>query len=158
MHVIGNRDDLVEVLRARKAQIGLSNAYVEHALHMGAGGCDKPLGPSRTKSLSLLVAFDLVELFGGRLVFQIDAALEARMRNRWERRSERNVRQGKRVSRKIMALAQQVFFKRLSKLGNDARKVKLPPEVRSDIARAAATSRWRIHRAAVKARAVAEGA
>jgi hypothetical protein len=54
-----------------------------------------------------------------------------------------------------MALAQQVFFKRLSKLGNDARKAKLPPEVRSGIARTAALSRWRQHRAAVKAAAVA---
>jgi hypothetical protein len=41
-------------------------------------------------------------------------------------------------------------------IGNAA-KVKLPPEARSDIARAAATSRWRRHRAAIKARAVADG-
>jgi hypothetical protein len=48
-HIIRNRDDLVELLRARKAQIGLSNAYVEHALHMGAGGCDKLLAQKASR-------------------------------------------------------------------------------------------------------------
>ena len=33
-HVIRNRDDLIETLRSRKEQLGLSNAFVEAQLQM----------------------------------------------------------------------------------------------------------------------------
>ena len=57
-----------------------------------------------------------------------------------------------------MEIAIGQFYTRLSKLGNDARKAKLPPEARSNIARLAAVSRWQRHRAAVKAASVSESA
>ena len=47
--VITCRDDLVEILRARKAELGLSNSYVEHQLQMGDGNADKFIGPVPTK-------------------------------------------------------------------------------------------------------------
>jgi hypothetical protein len=49
-HIIHSRDDLVEVLRARKAQLGLSNAFVEAQLQLSDGGCDRRGGlPSRMR-------------------------------------------------------------------------------------------------------------
>ena len=57
-----------------------------------------------------------------------------------------------------MGLAIGQFYKRLSKLGNDARNAKLPPEVRSSIARYAVRARWQRHRAAVKAASMSESA
>jgi hypothetical protein len=99
---IRNRDDLVEVLRARKAELGLSNSFVDHALLMSSGGCDKILGPSRTKGMSIPVALDLIELLGGRLVFQVDPETEARMRKRWDRRDEAQVRRCSRVSIRLV--------------------------------------------------------
>jgi hypothetical protein len=155
---IRSRADLVEVLRARKTELGLSNAFVEAQLQMTDGGCDKVLGPTQAMGFSIAVMFDMVELFGGRLVFEVDAETEARMRDRYERRDERSVRQQRRLSRQLMDVATAQFYERLSKLGNEARKVKLPAEARSRIARAAAVCRWQRHRAAVKAASASEGA
>jgi hypothetical protein len=153
---IATRDELVEVLRARKAELGLSNAFIEQALHMTDGGCDKILGPSRTKGMSVYVMFDLVELLGGRLVFQVDPATEARMRNRWERRAEGQAHGRGRISRALMERAKPLLFAALGKAGGINRARSLTAKQRREIARTAALSRWRLHRAAVKARAVAE--
>jgi hypothetical protein len=141
-HIVRNRDDLVELLRARKAQIGLSNAYVEHALHMGAGGCDKLLGPSRTKGLSLLVAFDLVELFGGRLVFQVDPDTEARIGKRWERRDEAQVRRCSRVSMRLVEACRPTVLRELTSRAGKARLTKMTAAARKRIAKLAAKARW----------------
>jgi hypothetical protein len=154
--VIHSRSDLVDALRSRKEELGLSNSFVEAQLQMTDGGCDKVLGPTQERGLSVPVMLDMLELFGARLVIQVDAESEARMRTRWERRDERSVRPQKRLSKKLMNLALSQFYGRLSRVGNKARSAKLPPEARSNIARAAAVSRWQRHRAAVKA--ASEGA
>jgi len=154
--VIGSRDDLVEVLRARKDELGLSNEFIEEALLMTSGGADKILGPTRQKGLSWPVAFDMVELFGGKLVFQIDPATEARMRQRWERRDPAKVHPSTRVSRAILARAAPLLFAALGRAGGTKRARSLTAKQRKEIARAAALSRWRLHRAAAKARATAE--
>jgi hypothetical protein len=151
-------DDLVEAFRARKEQLGLSNEAVEAQLLMAAGTCDKYLGPSRTLQLIARVFEDLMTLLGVELVMRVNPELEAKMRDRYERRDERSVRQQRRLSRQLMDVATAQFYERLSKLGNEARKVKLPAEARSRIARAAAVCRWQRHRAAVKAASASEGA
>ena len=48
--VIRCSDDMVEAFRARKEQLGLSNAAIEERLLMAAGTCDKYLGPTRSAS------------------------------------------------------------------------------------------------------------
>jgi hypothetical protein len=154
--VVKSRDDLVEVLRSRKDELGLSNSYIEAALHMAEHGCDKILGPSQVKGLSWPVAFDLAELLGGKLVFQVDSAIEARMRERWEKRDNGKVHPPKRVSKTILARAAPLLFAALGRAGGTKRARCMPAKQRQEIARKAALSRWRIHRAAVKARAIAE--
>jgi hypothetical protein len=156
-YVIRNRDDLVEALRSRKDELGLSNAFVEAQLQMGDSACDKILGPSQAKGMSIPVMLDMIELFGARLVIQVDAETEARMQERWERRDAGKVHPPRRLSAHLMRIARAQLYLGLSELGNKARKAKLPPEARSRIARAAAISRWRRHRAAVKAASLSEG-
>jgi hypothetical protein len=153
-YVIRNRDDLIEALRSRREQLGLSNAYVEHQLQMSDGHCDKLLGPSQAKGMSIPVMLDMIELFGARMVIEVDAESEARMQKRWERREEGKVHPPRRLSAHLMRIARAQLYTRLSQLGNEARKIKLPREARSSIARAAAISRWQRHRAAVKAAAL----
>jgi hypothetical protein len=153
-YVICDRNGLVEALRNRKDELNLSNAFVEHQLQMSDGHCDKLLGPTQRKGMSIPVLFDMVELLGLSLVIKIDP--ETRMRDRWERRDAKKVHPPSRLSRKLMEIATTQFYQRLSKLGNDARKVKLPREARSNIARVAAVSRWQRYRAAAKA-AASEG-
>jgi hypothetical protein len=156
--VIENREQLVEALRSRKEFLGLSNAWIEAQLHMTDGGADKILGPSQAKGFSVAVLFDLVELFGARLVIRVDAESEARMATRWERRDERAVRSPKRISQKLLELAQPIIQQKLGRAGGLKRAACLPAKQRSRIARAAALSRWKQHRAALKAASVSEGA
>jgi hypothetical protein len=156
--VIRCTDDLVEAFRARKEQLGLSNAAIEEQLLMATGTCDKYLGPSRTLQLNAVAIEALMTLFGVELVMPVNPELEARMCARLERRDERQVRPQSRLSRQLMEVANKQFYARLSKLGNEARKAKLPPEARKRIAPAAAISRWQRHCAAVKAASIPEGA
>jgi hypothetical protein len=136
----------------------LSNAFVEAQLQMADGGCDKVLGPSQVKGMSILVMLDMIELFGARLVIQVNAETEAKMQGRWERRNERLTRPHRRFSKELLSLARAQIFQELSARGNKARKAKLPPEARSNIARVAAHSRWQRHRVVAKAGSVLEGA
>jgi hypothetical protein len=141
-HVIRNRDDFIEALRARKDEIGLSNSYIEHALHLGAGGCDKYLGPSRTKNLSLLMALDLVELLGSMLALKRDAETEARMAPRWERRDEAQVRRCSRVSMRLVEACRPMVLRELTSKASKARKTKMTAAARKRIAKLAARARW----------------
>jgi hypothetical protein len=153
--IIRSSDDLVEAFRARKEQLGLSNAEVEAQLLLAGGVYDKYLGPSRTKQLLPQLVDDLMTLFGVELVLRVPE-LEAKMSARLERRDERAVRPHRRLSKKLLELARAQLMRELSSRGNEARNAKLPREARSSIARAAATSRWRRHRAARKSASLSE--
>jgi hypothetical protein len=142
-HVIRNSDDMVEALRARKEQLGLSNAAIEEQLLMAAGTCDKYLGPTRSASLTWRVTEDVMTLFGVELVMRINPELAAKMQQRLDRRDERQVRPQRRLSKELLAIARKQFFQELSACGNAARKAKVSAKARSRIARVAALSRWK---------------
>jgi hypothetical protein len=145
-YIIRSRDELIEALRSRKEQLELSNSFVEAELHLGDGNLDKILGVTPRKNMTILVLMDMVELLGGQLVFQADEAAEARMQSRYERRDSRKVHAQRRLSRKLMEIAREQFYRELSARGNAARRAKVSAKARSRIARAAATCRWK-HRA-----------
>jgi hypothetical protein len=155
--IIRSADDLVEAFRVRKAQLGISNAEIEAQLLWSDGMADKFLGPSRTLQLTAPVIEDLMSLFAIEFTMQINRDLDAKRRGRLQRRDERQVRPQSRLSRQLMEVANRQLYARLSQLGNEARKAKLPPEARQRIARAAARARWQRHRAAAEAAAVSEG-
>ena len=48
---ISNYNDLVEALRTRKAELGLSDAELEERTFLAAGHVNKMLGPSRCKGI-----------------------------------------------------------------------------------------------------------
>jgi hypothetical protein len=152
-------DDLIEYIRARKEELGLSNAFIEDKCHMAEGHVDKILGPSQVNNLSKFTMDYFLTLFAIELVPRVDEVQAEKMRPMWEGREERNVRvPGRRLSKAILERARPLFYRQLSVLGNAARKAKLPPEARSRIARAAALRRWQRRRAALKASAMAESA
>jgi hypothetical protein len=109
--VIRCSDDMVEALRARKEQLGLSNAALEEQVLMAAGTCDKYLGPSRSANLTWRVTEDVMTLFGVELVMRVNPDLEAKMLERLERRDERAVRRPKRISAKLLELAQPIIHR-----------------------------------------------
>jgi hypothetical protein len=145
-HVIRNRDELLEALRSRKEQLGLSNAFIEHQLHMANGYCDQLIGPTRRRGMTVAVLLDMVELLGCRLEMPPDAEVEARMQARYERRDAGKVRPPRRLSERLMEVARKQFYQELSARGNAARRAKISAKARSRIARVAATCRWK-HRA-----------
>jgi hypothetical protein len=155
--VIRCSDDMVEAFRARKAQRGLSNGTVEAQLLWADGMCDKYLGPSRTLQLTAAVIEDFMTLFGVELVMRVNPELEAKMLERLERRDERAVRSPKRISQKLLELAQPIIQQKLGRAGGLKRAACLPAKQRSRIARAGAISRWKRHRAAAKAAVHSEG-
>jgi hypothetical protein len=154
--VIRNADDLVEAFRIRKAELGLSNAAVEAQLLWADGICDKYLGPSRTLHLNAVVIEDFMTLFAIEFTMRINPDLDAKRRDRLQRRDERQVRPQKKLSKELLAIARKQFFQELSACGNAARKAKVSAKARSRIARVAALSRWK--HAAVKAASASEGA
>jgi len=139
---IRNRDDLVEALRARKAELGLANSFVDHALLMASGGTDKILGPTQAKGLTLMVALDMVELFGCKLLLVPCPETESRMKGRWERRVESQVRPYKRVSMKLIEACRPTVLRELASKAGKARMTTMTAAARRRIARLAARARW----------------
>ncbi len=157
-HVIRCSDDLVEAFRARKAQLGISNETIDEQLLIGSGNTSHYLGPSRRKKLAADLLGDLMTFFGVELTMRVNPELEAKMRDRYVPRDERSVRQQSRLSRRMLEVARSQLFSELGKRGAAHRAKCLTAKQRSNIARAAAASRWQRHRAAVKAASASEGA
>jgi hypothetical protein len=153
-YLIRSAADLVEAFRARKAALGFSNETVEAQLLMASGMCDKYLGPSRTRELSESKIEDLMTLLGVELVMRVNPELEAKMRDRCERRDERHVRPHRRISKELMAIARSQLFAELGKRGGAKRAASLTAKQRSEIARSAAMAR---HRSASKTASPSEG-
>jgi hypothetical protein len=142
--VIRCGDDLVEVFRARKAQLRLSNAEIEAQLLLAGGIIDKYLGPSRTKQLLPQLVDDLMTYFGIEFVVRINPELEAKMQARYERRDEAQVRPHRRLSKELLAIARSQLFAELGKRGGVKRAASLTAKQRSGIARSGAMARHRV--------------
>jgi hypothetical protein len=150
--------ELVDRLRERKAELGLSDAFVEEQLLLGAGGFTKYLGRCPTKTINGKLG-DFLEVLGLQLRVEPNPEAEARMRSRWEQRDNSRVHPSRRrVSQAVMEIARPLVLEAMSKAANEARTRMLPGKQRAAIARKAARAKWRIHRAAARARAIAEGA
>jgi hypothetical protein len=127
-------DQLIALLRARKAVLHLSNEALEALCGWAGGMSDKYLGPSRTKPLTTTQLAILMEALGLHAVLMIDEAREARMRTRWERqgqRQERGVRDNHRVGRDMVRRARPVVLTELGRKGGSARWAGSTPEARA---------------------------
>jgi hypothetical protein len=151
--------ELVDLLRERKAELGLSDAFVEEQCLMGAGSYTKYLGRAPIKNLTGSKLGDILAVLGCRLRLEPDPDQEERMRARWERRDAGKVHAPRRrVSKALMEVARPLVLEAMARAGGEARARKLTGTQRSEAARTAALARWRLHRAVVKARAAARSA
>jgi hypothetical protein len=139
-------------------QLGLSNETLEQICGMTRGHADKILGPSRVKTLSKYTLDCLLQALAIELIPQPDLEQETKIRGRWEGRDGTAVRAAGRVSAATMQRARPHLFAELGRAGGAKRAASLSAKHRSEIARVAAKTRWRLHRAAVKARAIARAA
>lgn len=146
--IIRCTDDLLEAFAARKAELELSNEFVDDVGGLTRGHCDKVLGPTRAKRISQMTLDLFLEIFAVELVIRPNLEALARMEARWEQRKPDRVRlEPNRVSAKIVERATPHVLKELSARGNAARKLLLPGTEQREIALKASRARARLPKA-----------
>ena len=140
-------DELVDLLRARKEALGLSDAHLEHMCDMTPGHCTKLLGPARTKGLGRFSLDLLLEVLAVDIMLVSSPAKAQRMESRWEKRCTDRVHiDTNRLASTVIKRAQPHVMAAMGSRGGKARMASLNPMQRSEIARYAAYCRWHAHR------------
>ncbi len=85
-------DGLIEALRQRKTDLGLSCLLMDELSGLPAGYTAKVLGPSRIKSLGAISTSAINGCLAIKLAVIEDLEAIQRMAGRWERRDEGHVR------------------------------------------------------------------
>lgn len=138
--------DLLDALHARKAELGLSNKFVDDICGLADGHTDKVLGPTRAKGASTFMIDVFLECFAVELVMRPNPEALARMQARWEQRVADKVVATQPVSKAIIARAKPAIFSEMGKRSAPARLLCLTVQQRSKIASKAARARWRKHK------------
>jgi|SRR5215472_7448692 len=143
-----DHDSLVDLLRARKEELGLSNEFVDEAC-LTPGWCQKLLGPSRVKTLGRQSLDGLLISLGCALVLVEDLEHVRLMEAQWERRQAIKVHQPRRrISDEAMRRISPMILGERARLGGLVRAQLLTSKQLSEIASKAARARWRKARAA----------
>jgi hypothetical protein len=143
---IRSYNELVDYMRLRREQIGISNETLEQIIGLTKGHADKLLGPSRVKNLTRYTLDCFLAALAIKLIPAPDHEREAEMSGRYEQRNQCQVRKLGRVSQDTFERVKPHVFAALGRAGGLKRAASLPAKQRSRIARAAALSRWRRHR------------
>ena len=109
-----NSAEMIDIWRATKDKIGLSNAHCDELANFIHGHCDKILGPSGSKNFGPLSFTALNWTMAIRWVAVVDADQLAIMEQYWEdrQRDASNVRvEPNRVSKKILERAKPIILK-----------------------------------------------
>jgi hypothetical protein len=155
MNIIGeaaSHNELIDVLRARKEQLGLSNAWIEHTIQLADGHCDKVLGPARERGLSQLTIDGLLAVLAIKLVVVEDEAAVARMRPMWDGRDQKQVRPPSRIAKSAIARALPYAVRALGRAGGVARWRGVDPEVRRKLMTAVSRARSNVRKPVVAPR------
>jgi hypothetical protein len=136
-------DELIEVLRVRKAALGLSNELLDHLMPATSGHCDKLLGPSQERGLSRSSLDGMLSALGLQLLVAVDPVQSARMQPQWESRDAKQVRPPARLAAALVKRARPLVLSQLARKANDARWSRVSPELRSRLMRELAKARWR---------------
>lgn len=138
-------DELVDLLAARKDELGLSHAFIDGYWGYPAGMTDKMLGPTRVKTVSRAKLDDLMMVLGVSLVLVVDPAKLAKMEQQWEKRKP-GYAHSRRVSKRTAKRARPVVWRETGYLGGKVTAHMRTPAQRSRSARHAARSRWKKER------------
>jgi hypothetical protein len=143
---------LIEALKARQAEIGITNATLEALTGLQPGYVGTLFGSSRGRSLGG-TSFGL--LLGGlalKLIVVEDLDAARRMEKRWEQRIRPLVLNGGQHKPVEIKFTRR-HMRKIAKKAVAARMEKMTPAKRRRVARKAAKSRWKQHRAKLAARA-----
>jgi hypothetical protein len=112
----------VALLRARKAELGLSDLALDDAAGLTGGHSGKLLGPAQVKGIGRQTLTALLDALGLSGTLYADPAKVARIAGQWERRHENYAHTNGHIGRAAIARAR--------------------PAVLRDLARRAASKRW----------------
>lgn len=146
--VASGYQELLDALRARKAELGLSDAMIDMLSGLAAGHTGKLLGPAQVKILGPVSMGLMLQTLGLVLIVAEDAEQTAKMKRKYARRSEGNVRENNHahdISIGLLNRAKPVLNKKIGEQLTEARK-KIKPATRRRIARHAAMARWKWQR------------
>jgi hypothetical protein len=138
-------DELVELLRARKDQLGLSNGWMDSAMGLTDGHCDKVIGVSGERGLSRLTIDGALAVLALKIQVVEDKAQAARMRPIWEKRDQRQVRPPSRISKALVAKVRPHILREAASRASKARWGRVSAELRSTLMRRVSLARWRPH-------------
>lgn len=144
--LIRNHEEMVEYFRARKAELQLSDAFIDHIGGLTPGHTNKILGPSRNKRLGGFTIDIFLEVLACSFIPVSDPDKLRRMEARYEGRDETRVHYPEhRVSKQAVERAKPLILRQLASNGGRKRAERLPAKRRSEIARkgARATNRKR---------------
>jgi hypothetical protein len=131
--------ELLAVVRARVAELGISHSTLDNVAGPPPGTAGKILAPVPTKRMGALWLFLVFGAIGlGVAVCEDGEALE-RVRSRLERRTERNVRVRSSLR---MCVMDGDFIRFRGRKGGLARAARMSDQQRSKAARHAARARW----------------
>ena len=147
MTVIRSHADLIEALRARKNELGLSNRLCDDLGGLTSGHTDKVLGPTGTRGLTPLTLDVFLEMFAVEIVLRPNLEAARRMESRWEQREAGKVAPPASVmSKALLDKAAPIIFREAGKRGAAKRNALLDPEQRIKIAKKAARKSSRLRK------------
>lgn len=139
--VIRTYDDLVEVFRARKAELGLSNKTCDGLLNRGDGYTDHHIGTA-DKGIGPVAFILFCELFALEFVPRPNLEAAKRMADQWERRNNSALRiNAHSISKRVIERVKPILYAEKALQLENGRK-KIPQNIRRRIARRAARIRW----------------
>lgn len=144
-----NSDEMLEIWRAHKARIGLSNKDFDELANFGDGHVDKLLGPTGAKNFGPVAFTAMNWTLAIKWVAVVDIEHAKVMEQHWEDRQREigHVRpEPNRISKKLVARAKPIVFKETGRLGGLVTAHLRTPAQRSEAARKAARAKHRKHR------------
>jgi hypothetical protein len=141
-----NYDDLVRAFRERAAALGMTDKIIEEIGGFTGGHVGKLLGAKRTKSLGGLSFGMMLGALGLKFAIIEDEEATARIRSRFDPSvKSRRVPMAMSIdiSPDLLRAIYADHFKRIAPLAAEARRTKISPHRRVQIAKKAARARWR---------------
>lgn len=138
-----NYEALMAIIRARKAELGMTDAALESLSGLPQGYVGKLLGPQRQKHFGRFSFFLVINALGlalqMRMVLIEDAKALAENAPHW---TKRKAPPAKPLSRSVVIADFHGFMRRLGRRGGKARTAALSPEQRQRIAQLGGRARW----------------
>jgi hypothetical protein len=134
-------DDVLAAVRARKDDLNLSDAAVDHLAGYANGRWGKAFGPAREKNPTVVTLMLFADVLGVSFVMVEDPAKVRRMKSRWEGRRGR-VPDASKIASSAIRRALPAAIRQLTTAGGKARWQGIDADARRAHMTELARKRW----------------